>query len=104
MYDWVDNKGYISNEFRKGVEEFSEFAILQDYFLSDNKIRCPCLRCDNKKFLLLDEVTVHLYLRGFPGAYTIWVAHGEPFSTNWDVGESSRSNDEVLNPCRQMVI
>jgi len=38
--------------FIKGVGEFIEFAKQQDeYDLVENKLRCPCSKCKNMKYL-----------------------------------------------------
>ena len=32
---------------------------------SNGKIRCPCVRCKNQKFLKEDDVCTHLLIKGF---------------------------------------
>ena len=49
MYARVDKKGYLRKEFIKGVEEFVDFAFLEESCVSRNKIKCPCSKCDNRK-------------------------------------------------------
>ena len=29
------------------------------------ELRCPCKKCHNRKFLKLDDVRVHLFIKGF---------------------------------------
>ena len=42
-------------------------------------IRCPCtlVKCQNKKFLNVETVKVHLYRNGFVPDYYVWIYHGE---------------------------
>lgn len=67
---WMNNrndqsKKRVTKEFISDVDEFLEFAICQDNFVSDGKIRCPCSRCYNRQFLDMDIVRTHLYKHGF---------------------------------------
>ena len=66
-----------THEFIRGVEEFDTFARLQPVYLREGKYRCPCSKCKNKKYLIPEEVKVHLYKRGFMHAYWYWTSHGE---------------------------
>ena len=66
-----------THEFIRGVEEFDAFARLQSVYLREGKYRCPCSKCKNKKFLIPEDVKVHLYRRGFMHAYWYWTSHGE---------------------------
>ncbi|WRX28000.1 Transposase-associated domain - like 4 [Theobroma cacao] len=90
MYRRLTSDGFIIDEFVNGVNEFIHFARSNTTFMWENKIRCPCSRCSNNKFLCEDKVTEHILNRGFTGAYTIWSLHGEH-----DVGQSLRSRDRV---------
>ena len=63
--------------FLKGLEEFISFACQQPYFLSHGKIRCPCSKCKNQKYLSPDEVKVNLLKKGFVPNYWYWTSHGE---------------------------
>ena len=38
---------------------------------------CPCIRCDNSKFIPIERVWNHLYQCGFTPNYKIWYLHGE---------------------------
>ena len=42
-------------------------------------IRCPCtlVKCQNKKFLNVETVKVHLCRNGFVPDYYLWIYHGE---------------------------
>ena len=68
-------KGY-TKFFLKGVEEFISFACQQLYFLSYKKIRCPCSKYKNQKYLSLDEVKVDLYKKEFVPNYWYWTSRG----------------------------
>lgn len=50
--------------------------------IDDLKIKCPCLKCDFKKWGTWDEIYVHLKNRHFPKNYKVWNRHGEGSSTN----------------------
>jgi len=65
----------LNEDFIKGVDEFVAFAITQEDFVSNYKIRCPCSRCQNMKFLNLDDVKIHLYKYGFVPDYYQWISH-----------------------------
>ncbi|EOY31787.1 Uncharacterized protein TCM_038916 isoform 1 [Theobroma cacao] len=90
MYRRLTSDGFIKDEFVNGVNEFINFARSKSTFMWDNKIRCPCFRCNNNKFLNSDTVTKHILRKAFTGAYTIWSLHGKD-----DVGQSSRSRDRI---------
>ncbi|XP_017970347.1 PREDICTED: L-type lectin-domain containing receptor kinase IX.1 [Theobroma cacao] len=89
MYSRLQN-GFITVEFVNGVTEFINFACSKTTFMWKNKIRYPCTRCSNNKFLDKDKVTDHILNRGFTRAYTIWSLHGEDH-----VGQSSRSRSRI---------
>ncbi|XP_039130890.1 uncharacterized protein LOC120267286 [Dioscorea cayenensis subsp. rotundata] len=74
----VDGRRYINPEFLVGVETFVEYACHQPAFMDCDKIRCPCCKCQNRRYLLTDEVKLHLTRDGFVKDYYQWVCHGEP--------------------------
>ena len=57
--------GHICPEFIVGAQRFINFAISIDENVSGGKIRCPCARCKNQKFLMEEDVYKHLFSRGF---------------------------------------
>ena len=78
-------------------------------------IRCPCRKCQNKKYLHPDVVMMHLLHKGFVEDYECWYAHGEVFVSNRRMGEtvvgstSSASNvheaaNDNTNPYKNMVM
>ncbi|XP_026657307.1 uncharacterized protein LOC113461438 [Phoenix dactylifera] len=99
--NWIYHRfcetSYIRTEFCDGVKGFLEFAFTQLEYCSGDKIRCPCIKSDNQKFLDRDTVNVHLLRKGFTLGYSTWFAHGEllgkvpPISTS--AAEASRSMD-----------
>jgi hypothetical protein len=64
--------------FERGVKEFMTFAV--EHALLD-KIRCPCLKCTNRKYQDPIEVEIHLYRFRFVGNYNRWICHGESYES-----------------------
>jgi hypothetical protein len=48
--------GHICLEFITGVQRFINFAFSIDENVCRVKIRCPCVRCKNQKFLMEEDV------------------------------------------------
>jgi hypothetical protein len=48
--------GHICLEFITGVRRFINFAFSIDENVCRVKIRCPCVRCKNQKFLMEEDV------------------------------------------------
>jgi hypothetical protein len=46
-------------DYYNGIEGFINYTLSNLRNISESGIRCPCKRCNNKKFLDLD-VTMHL--------------------------------------------
>jgi len=78
-------------------------------------IRCPCRKCQNKKYLHPDVVMMHLLHKRFIENYRCWYAYGEVFVRNKRMGErvvgstSSASNvheaaNDNTNPYRNIVM
>jgi hypothetical protein len=61
------------------VQYFINYATSIPRNICGGGIRYPCRRCQNKKFLYLDVVTMHLLYKGFMEEYMCWYAHREPF-------------------------
>jgi len=55
---------YICPEFIAGVRRFINFAFSIDENVSGGKIRSPCVRCKNQKFLMEEDVYKHLFSSG----------------------------------------
>ena len=70
MNDWfwmypVSPEGLRIMNYCNGVESFINYALSNMKISSFTRrvahgIRCPCKRCENKKYLDLDVVTMHL--------------------------------------------
>ncbi|XP_024043030.1 uncharacterized protein LOC112099792 [Citrus clementina] len=65
----------LSTEYRSGVVDFLDFAILN----AENRmsIRCPCTFCCNMEFHTPQQVKDHLFEKGFLPRYIVWTWHGE---------------------------
>ncbi|KAL0445437.1 UNVERIFIED_CONTAM: hypothetical protein Slati_2266400, partial [Sesamum latifolium] len=46
-------------EFEDGVKTFIEWAKCQRGHMDGGKIRCPCRKCNNTKFITPDDVSYH---------------------------------------------
>ncbi|XP_012841495.1 PREDICTED: uncharacterized protein LOC105961778 [Erythranthe guttata] len=108
----VKSRKGLTDEFIRGVGEFISFALSQDTFVSNGKIRCPCSRCDNLGFLGIEDVKTHLYKYGFIHDYYQWVSHGEEYVyfealTSTPI-ENEQENEQSVqtppNPYRTMVL
>ncbi|OMO58327.1 Transposon, En/Spm-like protein [Corchorus capsularis] len=105
MYHLLDNNGFPSNDFMRGVKEFLYFAFSQINNVFENTIRCPCFKCDNKELHTRDIIFYHLLSRGFTSGYYTWFAHGEFFNNdNHHRGESSQNVNNNLNEYQRMVM
>jgi hypothetical protein len=90
--------GHICPEFIAGVRRFINFAFSIDENVSGGKIRCPCVRCKNQKFLMEEDVYKHLFSRGFLPDYENWTVHGEPYVSEPIIaGPSSVGCSHVVN-------
>lgn len=67
--------GFVSKEFYDGVVKFVNFAFSQASPL--RVVRCPCVKCDNRKFQNKEIVMEHLLRKGFTPNYLRWIYHGE---------------------------
>jgi hypothetical protein len=74
--------GRLRPEYITGVRRFINFAFSIDKNISGGKIRCPCVRCKNQKFLKEDDVCKHLLTKGFLPCYENWTVHGSLMSHN----------------------
>ena len=86
-----------------GVKGFINFATSIPRNFTEGGIRCLCRKCQNKKYLHPDVVTMHLLHKGFMKDYLCWYAHRELFVRNDSMGErvvgstSSASNVHWLS-------
>ncbi|XP_048501793.2 uncharacterized protein LOC130589373 [Beta vulgaris subsp. vulgaris] len=96
MYNRLDGRR-LRTEFVKGVDEFIEFCLQHPHLHDNDKIKCPCIKCNNMRYLEVDTVKVHLYKKGFKPNYFDWLCHGER------VAESSSSSAQS-KPYLDMVV
>ena len=78
MYNRLTN-GFLSNDYTQGVEDFINYACNQPGIFSRDKLRCPCRKCENRRFRTCEEVRLHLYRKGFVEGYYVWIHHGEQY-------------------------
>jgi len=78
-------------DYCNGVQGFINFATSIPRNFTGGGIRCPCRKCENKKYLHQDVVMMHLLHKGFMENYQCWYAHGEVF-----VSESERRMEETV--------
>ncbi|XP_043816100.1 uncharacterized protein LOC122724634 [Manihot esculenta] len=110
MYERLDQNGFLNSEFEIGVETFLNFAYAQVQFICQDKIHCPCSKCQNRKFQNRQDVTYHLCKSGFVGGYTKWIAHGECITHEINSEQLEEQSTDYLattnnvNDYRSMVI
>lgn len=104
----LEGHKYTNPDFIAGVISFVDYACQQSTYMDNDKIRCPCHICQNRKFHLPEEVKLHLVKKGFVKDYYQWVCHGEPLvgssSTQSHCNTSDMRDEEGSNPYRNMVI
>jgi len=86
------------------IQGFINFTTSIPRNFTGGGIRCPCRKCQNKKYLHLDVVMMHLLHKGFMKNYRCWYAYIEVFVHNKSmrervVGSTSSANNvhEVAN-------
>jgi len=108
-------KGLRRMDYCNRVHGFINFATSIPRNFTGGGIRCPCRKCQNKKYLHQDVVMMHLLHKGFIENYQCWYAHGEVFVSKRRMEEmvvesnSSASNvheaaNNNTNPYRNMVM
>jgi hypothetical protein len=98
------------------VQGFINYAISNPRNVSESGIKCPCKRCENKRYLDSDVVTMYLLQKKkFMEHYMCRYAHEEPYISHETIVEmmigstSSTSNvhgvvDDNSNPYRTMIM
>jgi hypothetical protein len=77
MYDgWKRNRAH-TDEWWKKTSDFIERAFS---LATTEKIRCPCVKCQNVRCFDKVILTKHLVQNGFTADYEIWVFHGEKYT------------------------
>jgi len=102
-------------DYCNGVQGFINFATSIPKNFTGGGIRCPCRKCQNKKYMHPDVVMMHLLHKGFMEDCLCWYAYEELFVHNDSMGErvvgstSGASNvhrvaNDNSNPYRNMVM
>ena len=71
---WVYEKNRFGEKYSEGVRGFVGMAAR--CVDSRGQIRCPCRKCRNVVFQVLDKMEDHIYINGFDVSYMLWVFHG----------------------------
>ncbi|PWA85252.1 hypothetical protein CTI12_AA150840 [Artemisia annua] len=91
-------KAHITTKtFKDGVKYFINFARTGAI---KGEISCPCNKCGNDGWFLVDVVHHHILRNGFCSGYTLWTLHGEldttpPISQPTSVLETSPVIDDI---------
>jgi len=102
-------------DYCNGVQGFINFSISIPRNFTGGGIRCSCRKCQNKKYMHPDVVTMHLLHKGFIENYQCWYAHGKVFVSKrrmkeMVVGSTSNASNvhkvanDNTNPYRNMVM
>nr|GEU46707.1 hypothetical protein [Tanacetum cinerariifolium] len=94
----------VTQQFKKGVEHFMDFAYSNAQFVTGATIKCPCHKCTLLKFQDRETATVHLYLWGFLSSYTAWSEHGKSSTSDVNEPDVPRDNVQRENRYREMEI
>jgi hypothetical protein len=96
MYDGFNKKSGHSAEWVRIVKEF----LNQTFACCRRVAKCPCIICQNYRFLNQDEIQVHLCQKGFMPNYLVWRFHGEVeppvVGAESDKNEDDDRMDEML--------
>ncbi|XP_021731250.1 uncharacterized protein LOC110698150 [Chenopodium quinoa] len=82
----------INPKFVKGVDEFIQYVADHPESSNPNEVRCPCVKCKNKRLWDADTVKIHLYRKGFTPNYYEWLCHREGYP-----GVPERRSNEYLD-------
>jgi hypothetical protein len=72
-------KRFYTQDYLQRVESFINFVLSKPKNISAGEIRCPFMKCNNKKSHYKNVVMMHLLKKGFIEKYLFWYAHGEPY-------------------------
>ncbi|KAK2426682.1 hypothetical protein QL285_025325 [Trifolium repens] len=93
----------VSAEFRKGMNEFFQYAC-EKLPNNNGKLRCPCVNCLNRlPQLLISEIKNHLVCDGICETYTNWIWHGEPAKDMPNVSEREVVDVDMDNQLEDMI-
>lgn len=86
----------INPNFVKGVDEFIQYVRDHPESSNPDEVRCPCVKCKNKRLWNADTVKIHLYDKGFVPNYYVWMCQGEGYPGVPERG-SNEYHDMVLD-------
>lgn len=72
-----------------------EFACSNSKFMNGSKIRCSRTKCNNRKYLPVDNVKLHFMKWGLKPNYYEWNRHHEPFKYLKNEVELEKSNYKI---------
>ncbi|GLT32988.1 hypothetical protein SLA2020_076150 [Shorea laevis] len=104
-HSWIDHRvddgGFVTNEFKEGVQFFVRFAFSRPKAKSE--IQCPCSKCKCRKWGNPEVISVHLCKHGFMNNYYTWYVHGETSNnTVRNFGGKSSNMEFVRNEADAM--
>jgi hypothetical protein len=77
MYDGWKRNGAHTDEWQEKTSDFIECAFS---LVTTEKIRCPCMHCQNARCFDKVILTKHLVHNGFTADYETWVFHGKKYT------------------------
>ncbi|KAL0446097.1 UNVERIFIED_CONTAM: hypothetical protein Slati_1737600 [Sesamum latifolium] len=78
MYEKIaPSRAGLTPKFEDGVATFIKWAKSKHPYMDGEKIKCPCQKCKNEVFKILDEVNFDLYIKSFMMDYYNWTSHGK---------------------------
>jgi hypothetical protein len=78
MYDgWNRNEAHTDHEWWEKTSDFIERAFS---LVITEKIRCPCVKCQNARCFDKVMLTKHLVQNGFIADYETWAFYGEKYT------------------------
>ncbi|XP_040934473.1 uncharacterized protein [Gossypium hirsutum] len=90
---WMDAPRFSTNHLA-GIERFLSFAIEKSVF--NEKIYCPCYRCNNRILHEPHIVGEHLRLHGIIKEYKHWIFHGESIErTSVQTNQTVRTSPSI---------
>jgi len=89
-------------DYCNGVQGFINFVTFIPRNFTGGSIKCPCRKCQNKKYLHLDVVMMHLLHKRFMKDYLCWYAHKELFVHNESMDKEWLGQLLVLAMCMEL--
>jgi hypothetical protein len=77
MYDGWNKSGAHTDEWWDKTKDFIKHAFSLS---STNKIRCPCVKCQNVRYFEKLTLIKHLVRNGFMIDYEMWVFHDKKYT------------------------